>query len=133
MGFGSKKQGENDRGTFRARYPRPLSELISKIINPVVERRAGMSSDLIAVWSDLVGTEHARYSRPQKLLWSRHIGELDEFSPATLVVACDSSRALFFQHETTNIIQRVNTYFGFAAVDRVKIIQKTDFCDLQRA
>ena len=31
---------------------------------------------------------------------------------------------MFFQHESAQIIQRVNAFLGFPAVDRLKIVQK---------
>jgi hypothetical protein len=48
----------------------------------------------------------------------------DPFEPAVLVVACEGAAALYLQHETTEIIGRVNAFLGFAAVGRIRIVQK---------
>ena len=43
---------------------------------------------------------------------------------ATLTIACEGPAALLLQHETTEVIDRINTFLGFAAVGRIKILQK---------
>ncbi len=50
--------------------------------------------------------------------------EDDPFEPATLVIACEGAAALHLQHETGEIISRVNSFLGFRAVGRIKIVQK---------
>jgi len=113
-----KKQWTNRRGA------QPVSDLVSKLLDPVIERRAGMTMDLVASWDEIVGQPHASHTRPEKLHWPRQISDDDPFEPATLVVACDGGHAVFFQHDSTTIIARVNSYFGFAAVARLKLLQK---------
>ena len=103
---------------------KPVADLVSKLLNPVIERRAGMTIDLLATWEEIVGEKHATHSRPEKLLWPRQASDDDPFEPATLLIACESTHALFLQHDTTAIINRVNSYFGFAAVGKVKLVQK---------
>jgi hypothetical protein len=48
----------------------------------------------------------------------------DPFEPAVLVIACEGSAALHLQHETGEIIGRVNAFLGFSAVGRIRIVQK---------
>src|SRR5690606_30781748 len=58
-------------------------------------------------------------------VWPRRLHEDDPFEPATLVIACDGSAAFRLQHETGEIIARVNAFLGFMAVARIKIVQKS--------
>ncbi|MEE9313511.1 MAG: DciA family protein [Rhizobiaceae bacterium] len=106
------------------RPAQPVADLVSKLLNPVIERRAGMTLDLIASWDEIAGVQHAAQSRPEKLLWPRQASDDDPFEPATLVVACEGGHALFLQHDSAAIIARINTYFGFSAVARLKLTQK---------
>lgn len=103
---------------------RAVGDLVSGILNPVIERRAGMTMDLIASWEEIVGSGHASLSRPEKLVWPAQVDEDDPFEAATLIVACESTHALFFQHDSAAIVERINSYFGFSAVQRLKILQK---------
>ena len=52
------------------------------------------------------------------------MGDDDPFEPAVLVVACEGAAALHLQHETSEIIGRVNAFLGFSAIGRIRIVQK---------
>ena len=104
--------------------PKQVAELASAILNPVLERRAGMTLDLLSLWEEFAGPANAALSRPEKLDWPRRAREGDPFEPATLVVACEGARAVFLSHESDVILARVNAYFGFNAVARMRIVQR---------
>ena len=112
-----KKRGKNSG-------PRSVSEIVGKVLEPVLARRAGMTLDLMNAWPQLVGEEFQETTRPEKINWPRRAHEEDPFKPAVLVVACENSAALFFQHEQAAIIERVNLFFGFEAIGRITIQQK---------
>lgn len=101
-----------------------MADLVSGVLDPVMQRRAGMTMQLITAWEDIIGPAHADYTRPEKLDWPKAYGDNDPFKPALLVIACDGARAIYVQHEIGQIIDRVNTFFGFTAVDRARIVQK---------
>lgn len=101
-----------------------VSDLTSAILDPVLRRRAGISVELVQCWQDIVGARLADLTRPEKLVWPRRRHEDDPFAPATLVVACEGAAALRLQHETDQIIARLNAFLGFVAVGRVRILQK---------
>jgi hypothetical protein len=117
----SKNSGDNRRGKSEAR---PVSELAAALLDPLIARRAGMKLDLIAGWAEIAGPDHSAYSMPEKIVWPRRISEDDPFEPAMLVVACDGARAVLFQHAVSEVLERVNIYFGFHAIGRIKIVQK---------
>jgi hypothetical protein len=121
-----KNQGQSGGGRkWVARSPRAVSEIVSDLLNPVIERRAGMTTDLVAAWDDIAGEMARGASRPEKLVWPKKSVDTTEFSPAMLVLACEGNKALFLQHQTTRLLERVNRYFGFTAVSSIKIVQKT--------
>ncbi|WP_309083672.1 DciA family protein [Chelativorans sp.] len=111
-------------GKMRAGNPVPVSDLASQLLDPVLRRRAGLSIDLVHSWPEIVGERLASRTRPEKIAWPRRHHEDDPFEPATLVIACEGPAALHLQHETTEIIARANAFLGFAAIGRVKIVQK---------
>ena len=89
--------------------------------DPVLRKRAGVSIGLVQSWDEIAGAKLARSSRPEKIVWPRRLHEEDPFEPATLVIACEGAAALHLQHETGEIIGRVNAFLGFAAIGRIKI------------
>ncbi|HMF66924.1 MAG TPA: DciA family protein [Phyllobacterium sp.] len=103
---------------------RPLADPAAGILDPVLRKRAGITIELVQAWEEVVGSALGAQSRPLKLLWPRRAHEDDPFQPATLVVACQGFTAMRIQHETGEIISRVNAFLGFAAVGRIKIEQK---------
>ena len=103
---------------------RSISELAGNVLAPILARRAGMTLDLLGAWSDLIGEPFGTSTRPEKIAWPRRVADEDPFEPATLIVACDGAQAVFFQHESQLIIEKVNVFFGFNAIARLKIVQK---------
>ncbi len=106
------------------RNPVAVSDLATEILDPVLRKRAGISIGLVQSWEEIAGPRLAERSRPEKIQWPRRMHEDDPFEPAVLVVACEGSAALYLQHETTEIIGRVNAFLGFAAIGRIRIVQK---------
>ena len=104
--------------------PVAVSDLATRILDPVMKKRAGMSVSLVQSWEELVGTRLAASTRPEKIAWPRRRHEDDPFEPATLIVACEGAAALHLQHETGEIISRINGFFGFSAIGRIRIVQK---------
>jgi len=116
--------GKTGRMATRPRGPVAVSDLASAILDPVLRRRAGISVGLVQSWDEIVGERMAAMSRPEKIVWPRRPGDDDPFAPATLVIACSGIAAMHVQHETGQIIERVNAFLGFAAVGRIRIVQK---------
>ena len=106
------------------RGARPVGDLVSQLLDPVLARKTGMTTGLIAAWAELVGTRLDGVCRAEKLVWPPRRHEADPFQPATLVVACEGASVLRLQHQTSEIVARVNAFFGYPAVDRLKIVQR---------
>ena len=102
----------------------PVSDLAAGILDPVLRKRAGLSLGLVQSWEEIVGERLSRLTRPERIAWPRRMHEDDPFEPATLVVACEGRAALHLQHETGEVIERINAFLGFAAIGRIRIVQK---------
>jgi hypothetical protein len=101
-----------------------VSELLTGVLSDVLARRSGMTLDLLASWENIVGPDYADWTMPEKITWPRRADDGDPFKPGGLIVACDGAKAVFFQHETIQILERVNHFFGYQAIDRIRIVQK---------
>ena len=111
-------------GKGHNRNPVAVSDLATEILDPVLRRRAGISIGLVQSWEEIVGPRLAKSSRPEKIQWPRRMADDDPFEPAVLVIACEGVAALHIQHETREIIGRVNAFLGFSAIGRIRIVQK---------
>lgn len=104
--------------------PVPVSDLATDILDPVLRKRAGMTIGLVQSWEEIVGPRLAAVTRPEKIAWPRRRDEGDPFEPATLVIACSGPAALRVQHESAEIVGRLNAFLGYGAVRRIRIVQK---------
>jgi hypothetical protein len=108
-----------------------IAEIANVLIDPILAKKAGINTMLIGVWDEIVGPEFEECSRPEKIIWPRQRGHLQSdpesgggLEPGQLTIACEGSRALFLSHQQNEIISRINSFFGFPAINRIKIIQK---------
>jgi hypothetical protein len=108
-------------GTTRPRGAVRLSELVGKALDPVVARRGFARADLIAAWADIVGSRHAEWTAPEKIVWPRDAK--GDVTGGTLVLRVDGPRAILVQHELGQIVERINAFFGYAAIARARIVQ----------
>jgi hypothetical protein len=84
-------------------------------------RQGFASSELVTRWADIVGPEVADLAEPMKLQWQRTTP--GESEPATLVLRVEGPAAIEVQHLSNVILERVNRFFGWRAVDRLALRQ----------
>ncbi|WP_455477316.1 DUF721 domain-containing protein [Bartonella sp. B41] len=101
-----------------------LSEMTAEILDPILRRRMGLSVELIEHWSQIVGSDICECTTPLKIIWRRRIDQDEVFHPATLVIACERGISLKLMHKTGELLHRINVFFGYAAIDRIKIEQR---------
>ena len=97
----------------------PLSELVAGVLAPVSGKRAYAMADLAAAWPEIVGPRYADCTYPERIDWPRG----GEGRRSGLRVRADGPRAILLQHELDQLTERVNTYFGYAAVARIRLLQ----------
>jgi hypothetical protein len=104
------------------RPPQSIGALIGSVIAPVCAKRGFATADLISAWSDIVGPRYATTTMPEKLTWPRR-DQAKAPGGATLVIRVDSGMAIYLQHETSVLLDRINGFLGFGAVTQLKIVQ----------
>ncbi|EJF86768.1 DUF721 domain-containing protein [Bartonella rattimassiliensis] len=102
-----------------------LSETVFKILDPVLRKRTGLNVELIEHWSQIAGNDISEHTMPFKIIWKRRADQDEVFQPATLVVACEGFAALKLMHETEELLHRINGFFGYIAIGRIKIEQRS--------
>ena len=111
-------------GDRRSGKPTAVADIAADILDPVLRKRAGMSLALVQSWEEIVGPRLGPTTRPEKIQWARRLDDNDPYQPAVLVVACEGLAALHLQHETTEVLSRINSFLGFGAIGRIRIVQK---------
>ena len=98
--------------------PRPLASSLAKITSATLDRKSLGLGALLGNWQEVVGPQLGQ-SLPVKLVRGREEGQ-----GATLQLAVSPARALEFQHEEKLLIARINGFFGYKAVEKVKLVQR---------
>ncbi len=106
----------------KSSFPRPLSAIAGATLNEALKRQGFASTEIVARWADIVGTEVAAYSEPLKINWPRQNDE-QTAEPATLVLRVEGPAAIEIQHLSAQILERVNRFFGWRAVGRLALRQ----------
>jgi hypothetical protein len=101
---------------------RPLADLLGPCLTAAFKRHGFASTELVTHWEDIVGPEIATHAEPIKITWPRQANE-DEPEPATLVLRCQGPAAIEIQHLAGVIVERVNRFLGWRAIDRVALRQ----------
>jgi hypothetical protein len=103
-------------------YPRPLAELLHKTLGDAFAKQGFASTELVTRWTDIVGTEIADYSQPERIQWPRPIAGRPA-EPGTLVLRVEGPTAVEIQHLSGIILERVNRFFGWQAVGSLRLRQ----------
>ena len=78
-------------------------------------RRYGFSQrEIVSCWPDIVGPALADCSLPERLTFPR-----DEKQGGTLYIRVQGSMAPELQHFEPMVIERINSYYGYQAVERL--------------
>ena len=97
---------------------RALAALLPKLAEPAMRKRGFTEAALITRWADIVGPALATDAVPDRLAFPR-----GRNSGATLHVRIAGSAAVELQHLAPQIIERINMFFGYAAVSRLALVQ----------
>jgi hypothetical protein len=107
--------------TVKKTYLRKLSELVDKPLNDAFKKQGFASREIVTRWAQIVGAEIARNSEPMRMQWQRKNDE--ESMPGTLILRVEGPAAIEIQHQSGLIIERVNRFFGWQAIDNVALRQ----------
>lgn len=107
------------------RYERPrggqaraISDLMPEIGRTAFRRFGFVQSSVVTRWPEIVGPRHARICAPEAIRFPP--GEKNEGILQLVVVP---AHAPIIQHVIPEIIDRVNRFFGYKAVAKVKLRQ----------
>lgn len=120
----------------RARRPayipgKAVGTFVPRLTQKAFEKYGFSAATLLTDWSTIVGPAIARDTRPERLKWPRGVeayGEIDDSASgrpgATLVLSVEPARALDIEYKRSQILERINGYFGYRAVAEIKILQE---------
>ena len=105
--------------TIPRRSFKTIGTNVTKIVKPLISKRGFGNSEIINNWVNIVGNKLAQNIMPQKISYNSNYN----LDGVLLLRVNSSSVALEIQYVEKQIINKINTYFGFRAIGRIKIIQ----------
>lgn len=112
------KNAESAISKPRGGRARAVSEIVPDVGRAAFRRFGFVQSSVVSRWAEIVGARYAEMSAPESIRFP--VGKRAE-GVLTLCVA--GAHAPMMQHLAPTIIERVNRFFGYAAVAKVVIRQ----------
>ena len=102
----------------RQNRSRAVSELLPAIGGAAFKRFGFVQSAIVSRWAEIVGEKWANASRPDSIRFP-----MGKKADGVLTLTVHGAHAPLMQHVAPEIIERVNRFFGYAAVAKLTIRQ----------
>ena len=102
----------------RGGQAKPIADLMPQIGRAAFRRFGFVQSSVVTRWPEIVGERHARVCMPESIRFPQ-----GEKSDGIMQLVVLPAHAPLIQHVIPEIIERVNRFFGYKAVARVKLRQ----------
>lgn len=99
-----------------------LDKHFKQLTRAVYERHGRAFGEVLLNWPVIAGERLAQWTEPERVLWPR-LAFASQKLGGTLVVKCVPQRALDVQYETPLLLERINQYFGYGAINAIRIVQ----------
>src|SRR5690349_10113324 len=107
----SKRKPEDSPRSCRARS---AGELIGDVGGQSFRRFGFVQSSIVSRWAEIVGERYAKVSSPESIRFPT-----GKKGGGALTLLVDGAHAPLIQHLTPMIVERVNRFFGYAAINRI--------------
>jgi hypothetical protein len=102
----------------RANRARAVSDIVPDVGRAAFRRFGFVQSSIVSRWSEIVGDRYAAVSSPESIRFPP-----GKRSDGVLNLVVEGAHAPMMQHVAPVIVERVNRFFGYAAVQRVTFKQ----------
>lgn len=106
---------------------RRLPELLGRLLDPAARRRGLAEARLLTDWPLVIGAQLAARCQPVRLSGGR------DRAGGVLTIHVGGASALELQHSAPQLIERINGFFGYPAVARLRLIQAPPARQVKRA
>ncbi len=103
----------------------PVAKQVAATTRAIFKARGFQQDHILRHWVEIVGPSLAEMSLPEKLAFprGRQGGNNRRAEGGTLTVRVDGPAGLEFAHQEPQILERINGYYGYRAIVRLKLLQ----------
>jgi len=98
----------------RSCRPRAAGELVGDVGGQSFKRFGFVQASIVSRWSEIVGERYAKVSSPESIRFPT-----GRKGGGVLTLLVDGAHAPLIQHLTPLIVDRVNRFFGYSAINRI--------------
>ena len=102
----------------RSKRARAVSDLLPQAGGAAFRRFGFVQSSIVSRWSEIVGIRYAAVSSPESIRFPA-----GKKSRGVLNLVVEGAHAPMMQHVAPTIVERVNAFFGYPAVERIAFRQ----------
>ena len=102
----------------RAGGVRQVSDLVGKAGGAAFRRFGFIQHSIVSRWPEIVGPRYATVTAPESIRFPH-----GRKSQGVLNLTVEGAHAVMLQHVVPTIIERVNRFFGYPAVERITLRQ----------
>jgi hypothetical protein len=113
----TKTRGGDDSAK-RAGRARAIADLMPNIGQAAFRKFGFIQASIVTRWAEIVGSRYAAVSAPESIRFP-----VGKKAGGTLHLIVAGSHAPMMQHVLPEIIERVNRFFGYAAVGKITLRQ----------
>lgn len=113
-----QKSGSGSEERPRGGRARRMGEMLPDIGGTAFRRFGFVQSSIVSRWKEIVGERYANVSAPESIRFPH-----GKRADGVLTLSVAGAHAPMMQHVVPVIIERVNRFFGYAAIARVTIRQ----------
>ena len=117
------KKNYNNKSLFPIQGLRPMSKSLPRGLKTILKKGGYNYASIINNWSDLVGKQISEVCYPKSIKTGK------ELKDGTLHLNVFHGDQLFVEYNKTNIIDKINLFFGYKFVKNIKIILSKEKID----
>ncbi|AIL12800.1 hypothetical protein IM40_03515 [Candidatus Paracaedimonas acanthamoebae] len=95
-----------------------IAKLLPKLVKASFEKKGFIQAKILLEWGKIVGQEMSEKCIPEKLVFPK-----EKKIDGTLYLNVEISAGLLIEYGAPLIIDKINSYFGYQAVTRLKLKQ----------
>lgn len=105
-------------------YFKKIGNSLPKIIDKNIKERNFVEITLIKKWKEIIGEDIAKYCWPIKIVFSDI-----KNSNGIIFLKTKRGRSMEIEFKNDEIIEKLNQYFGYKAINKISIVQDFDIKD----
>ena len=105
-------------------YFKKIGNSLPKIVDKNIKEKNFIEISLIKKWREIIGDNIAKFCWPIKIIFSNI-----KNSNGIIFLKTERGRSMEIEFKNDEIIEKLNQYFGYKAIDKISVVQDFNIKD----